>query len=236
MPRKSSTPFTYYSFRFDYETEKQKNDCKDLILRECPKYAIFDEVSDEVGKHHLQGKIGKEMSDEQLRKRFKAALPNYFNKSNYSLAHIMEPENYDSYICKDGNVVINNIFSQEYIDAQVQKRVEKKVAFENKKQKQKSSVPFTQKVAFDFVSENPSEARVIQQSQNLYKVEEKAMVKAHEDLLKFLLKRLGKAAKVFDDNVLQRMYTGVKNYIIQLDENASNFYADRVKNSIDLYR
>lgn len=231
MPTQSSKTFTYYTFRFDYDTVEQVEKVKALILRECPKYAIFDEVSDVVGKQHLQGKIGKCMSCEQIRKRFKAALPDYFVKTNYSIKEIKEEEAYDSYICKDGKVLINNVFTQDYIDSQVKKRVENVAKFEQKTKKI-CVKNFTESVASDFVRDHLYAVQQIQQGQNYFKptdYEKEQLEAAYDLLLSFILKRLGKVAKVFDTNILQRMFNGIKNYIIQLDDESSKNFAKKVK-------
>ena len=45
------------------------------------------------------------------------------------------------------------------------------------------------------------------------------MYDVQKHLLSFILMRLGKTAKVFDAAVLQRMYNGIKNYILHSDSN-----------------
>lgn len=222
---KTNTPFTYYTFRYDNEDSSVFEKIKAYIIREIPKYAVFVEISTEVGKTHIQGKIGKSISHQQLRKHFKAEFPNLFDKSNYSIAPIKDPDNWDSYICKDGSVLCNNVFTQEFIDAQVDKH---KVCVDNHKkkmEKKQSAVSFTQKVFSDFVLEYPLDVRDIQNfahfNLNLSDSEQKCYERATSSLLSYILKRLGKIVKVFDDCVLQRLYNGIKNSIIQLDEGSA---------------
>jgi len=222
---KTKTPFTFYTFRYDNEDTSVFEKIKAYIIREIPKYAVFIEISTEVGKTHIQGKIGKCISHEQLRKHFKSEFPNLFDKSNYSIAPIKDIEQWDSYICKDGNVLCNNVFTQEFIDEQVEKH---KVCVNNHKkkmEKKQSAVSFTQKVFADFLIEFPLDVRDIQYYSHyegtLTEYELKCYDRATSSLLSYILKRLGKVVKVFDDCVLQRLYSGIKNSIIQLDEGSA---------------
>lgn len=238
MPKTSSTPFAYYTFRFDYTDDSMCDKIKNYIIRDYPKYALFLEVSTEVQKKHIQGKIGKALSLVQIRKHLLKEFPNTFNKSNYSLGEIKKPDEYDSYICKDGKVLCNNVFETDYINAQVDKHKKLVIAFENKKQKKESALTFTQKVFNDFVIENPLDVRDIQIGyQTVWKPtesERKRYDNACENLLKYILKRLGKVVKVFDDNILQRMYTGIKNSVLMLDENCLEPVVKSYKNRINL--
>lgn len=234
MPKSSVTPFQYYTFRYDYTSQEEVEKIKDYIMKQIPKYAIFDEVSDVVGKSHIQGKIGKALSGVQLRKHFKAEFPGYFVKSNYSIKEIQDEEKYDSYICKGGVIVCNNVFTDEYIAAQVEKH--KQCVTELKQKKEKIiNIPFTQQVAKDFKRLYPHDVKDIQWTP--YKPsdsDKKRYEDACEKLLGYILKRLGDVAKVFDDNILQRMYNGIKNVFIQEDEECSAFYIKQYKNRINL--
>jgi len=237
MPKHSVTPFTYYTFRFDYDDDMLVDKIKSYVLREIPKYALFLEVSSDVKKKHIQGKLGKAISEEQLRKHFKKEFPNLFVKSNYSIKDIKEPEKYDSYICKDGNVLCNNIFNEQYILDQVALHKEKITEFETKAKKTIAPVTFTEKVFRDFVTQCPHDVTTIQLSYYDYKptdAEKKRNEDACKVLLAYILKRLGKIAKVFDDNVLQRMYNGIKNSIIQLDDKSAEGFVKKLENRIVL--
>lgn len=235
MPKKSNTPFTYYTFRYDYTDDNQLEKIKNYIIRDYPKYAIFKEISSEVGKKHIQGKIGRALSLIQIRKHLLNEFPDVFTRSNYSLSEIKNPDEYDSYICKDGNPLCNNIFEQDYINAQVEKHKTLVVAFEKKKQKQEN-LTFTQKVFNDFKKENQFDFRDIQHGNkyNPTDYEQKCYQTACENLLKFLLKRLGKAVKCFDDNILQRMYTGIKTAILAEDDECIQQHLNNYKNRIQL--
>lgn len=236
MPKHSVTPFTYYTFRYDYTDEQQLDNIMKYIVAQCPKYAIFKEVSDVVGKNHVQGKIGKAMSNGQLRKNLLAEFPNLFNRSNYSCTVIEKPEEYDSYICKQGEAVINNIFTPEYIADAVKLHKDKIAEFTKKETKRSTVLPFTHRVALDFMVEHSIEASIIQKPEykpNDYEL--KVYQKACDDLLLFLLKRLGKIAKCFDDNILQRMYTGIKNYIVTQDAQGTCKQLSIYKGRLDLY-
>lgn len=234
MPKKSNTPFTYYSFRYDYQTDDEIERIKSYIIREIPKYAIFIEISTEVGKKHIQGKLGKCLSEVQLRKHLKEEFPQ-FEKSNYSIAVIKDIEKYDSYICKDGKPLCNNVFTEEYILEQVNKHVNLVQDNIIRKDKIKASIPFTQKVFEEFVKKHSAHVAHIQTYSYLYNptdYERDSYDKSCEFLLGFLLKHLGGVVKVFDDCVLQRMYTGLKNSILQMDESSANkqlkYYSSKI--------
>lgn len=237
MPKKSITPFTYYTFRYDFPNEDMIDKVMNCIKRLFPKYAIFREISDEVEKPHLQGKIGVALSLIQARKNLQADMPGVFVKTNYSLKEITKPEGYDGYIAKHGNVVGCNIdtFTPEFIQEQVDKHKQLKTAFESKKQKKESTTTFTQKVMADFILKFPIETDHIRSP--FYKpndYEKKVYDNACRTLLKFILKRLGDVVKVFDDNVLQRMYTGIKNGILQADEKCCEEVVNMYENRIQL--
>jgi len=235
MPKQSITPFTYYTFRYDYTDDTMVEKIKKYFMRDFPKYALFLEVSQDVNKNHIQGKIGKALSLVQVRKNLLAEFPNVFSKSNYSISDIKKPDEYDSYICKDGNVLCNNVFDDEYILSQKEKHIVLHNAFENKKQKKNATVSFTQKIFQDFCKEYPFDVRDIQcRFYQPTDYEKNVYDKACESLLKFILKRLGDVVKVFDDNVLQRMYNGVKNAILALDDKCSHTLLEHYKNRIQL--
>lgn len=236
MPKKSSTPFTYYTFRYDYDNDQIIEKIKTYIVTNYPKYALFLEVSQEVNKKHIQGKIGVALSAIQLRKQLKKQFPDVFFKTNYSISDINEPEKYDSYICKDGKPLCNNIFTQEYIDEQVKIHSEKVIAFKSKEQKKKV-LNFTQQVLEDFMKEFPLDVNQIRY--HYYDVKPSDYIiqrykESTENLLAYILKRLGRVVKVFDDNILQRMYTGIKNSIITSDDNSSCKLIEQYKNRIVL--
>ena len=235
MPKKTTTPFTYYTFRYDYTDDNVVQKIKQYIINEIPKYALFLEVSQEVGKNHIQGKLGQCISEEQLRKHFKAVFPGVFTKSNYSIKAIKDPESYDSYICKDGKPLCNNVFTPEYIQEQVDKHKVLHTAFVSAKQKKETTLTFTQKVFKDFCAECPLDVTQIQSIYyNPTDYEKKCYDDSCQKLLSFLLKRLGKAVKVFDDNILQRMYNGIKNSIMMIDDDYASLVVQSYKNRIIL--
>lgn len=234
MPKSTTTPFTYYSFRYDYTDDDIVQKIKNYVLREIPKYALFLEVSQDVKKKHIQGKLGKNISEEQLRKHFKKEFPNTFEKSNYSISVIKDPEAYDSYICKEGNVLCNNVFTDDYIDSQKVKHDDLHAKFLVKKEKIQTQT-FTQKVFNDFCKECPQDVKDIQERFHMESDYHKDIYdKACKNLLLFLLKRLGNVVKVFDDVVLQRMYNGLKNSIIYLDAECSQKWLDSYVDRIQL--
>lgn len=235
MPRSSVTPFTYYTFRYDYTDTVIRDKICEYFIREFARYAIFDEVSDKVEKHHIQGKIGKCMSDEQIRKNIRKVFPKVFDKSNYSIAKIKDPDAYDSYICKGGKVLCNNVFTPEYIDAQVEKH---KSIVEDKdvKRCKLSSPTFTQSVFMDFKKDHFNYFNHIRYA-NTYRPDEGEILHyeaACEKLLGYILKRLGNVVKVFDDTVLQRMYTGIKTAILMDGVEENSVLVSQYKKRIQL--
>lgn len=170
-----------------------------------------------------------------MRKNLRADLPNVFEGTNYSISNIDDDIAYNSYIAKEGNLVASNIdtFTPEFIQEQVDKHKQLKTAFESKKQKKESTTTFTQKVMADFILKFPIETDHIRSP--FYKpndYEKKVYDNACRTLLKFILKRLGDVVKVFDDNVLQRMYTGIKNGILQSDDRCCDEVVKMYENRI----
>jgi len=236
MPTISKAPFTYFTFRFDYESEQQLTQLSSWVLANCAKYALFDEVSDVVEKKHIQGKLGIKLGLIQFRKIIKKSLT-FLQGTNYSMAEIKEPDKYDSYICKTGKMWLNNIFDESFILAQVSKHEDLVLEFKNKKQK--APVAFLAKVSAEFLTLYP--ARVILLQTYYWRtahystdLEKDANKIETAFLLAFLLKRLGNAVKAFDNCVLQRLYTGLKNSIVfqnqhELSCDISNKFMDIIQ-------
>ena len=213
MPKASTTPYTEYTFRYDYKDEIDKELTLKWITEFFEGYTIFDEIATKTKKPHLQGKVGKSMSLVQIKKlRLKT-----FEGSNYSIAKIDDKEKYNSYIAKDGNMLINNddTFSAEFIEKSkgVHNEIIEKVG------KKTSTKPFCLVVAEEFERDYKVETDMIRKF-TFTDIQELADHNAHKILLGFIIKRLGKVAKVFDTNTLQKMYNGIKNYIIQGDAEA----------------
>lgn len=232
----------YITFRYDIPLESEENPYNyfDIILKELThtnvlriiqyiqkhfmKYAIAYEISEITKKPHLQGKIYITKDIETVRKNMKKDL-GFFNKSNYSLAPIKDEEKYDSYICKDGKLLINNCFTEDEIITAILKHKEVIV-----KNEEVSKLTFTQRIARDYKIEN--ECGIIKQFSysNACDLE---LNKAHEHLLKYILKRLGKVVKCFDERELQKIYNGVKNSIIYENEDTLErqvqFYSKRIE-------
>lgn len=239
MGRKSQTSFTYYTFRFDVDWQVESillNQLKSYIISEFPKYAIFREISDKTKKPHLQGKIGKALSIEQIRKNLRKQFPNVFTESNYSIADI-KTEGYDSYICKSQNVFCNNIFTDEEIKNfnDVFEEVKQELNSKKKRSKAKS---FLQNVVDQFIEQNLDDVNTIIHytiySYKLTEIELEQMNNSKKRLFKFLMKNLGKSAKIFDTNILQRMYNGILNSLIQSNDNASEVFSNKILENIQL--
>jgi hypothetical protein len=231
---KSETPFTYYAFRFDIDWRIDSpllNQLKSYIISEFPKYSIFQEISDIEKKPHLQGKIGKALSRQQVIKNIKKAFKDTFVGSNYCIAEIKEPEKYDSYFCKSNNIFMNNIFTQSQIDYFNEIYESVKHELENNhgvKIKQSKSKTFLQKVVYEFNQQHYECVEILHHyhvyNWNLTEDEKSKTLSSKITLLKHLMKMLGSNGKVFDTNILQRMYNGIYNSIIQQNEDAANHY------------
>lgn len=208
---------------FEHYDKRQKQ-VINYIEHNFMKYAIAFEISTITKKPHLQGKIFITKDLETVRKNMKKDL-GFLNRSNYSLAIIKEPEKYDSYICKDGNLILNNVFTDEFIKESMEKHKEVIV-----KNQENEKLTFTQRIARDYKIEN--ECGIIKQFSysNACDLE---LNKAHEHLLRYILKRLGKVVKCFDERELQRIYNGVKNSIIYENEDTLErevqFYSKRIE-------
>lgn len=244
MGRKSQTPFTYYTFRFDVDWQVESillNQLKSYIISEFPKYAIFREISDKTKKPHLQGKIGKNLSTDQIRKNLKKQFPNVFSDTNYSIAIIDNPDKYDSYICKSQNVFCNNVFQDSEIEKynQIFEEVKEELnlKYEKSGKRQSKSKTFLENVVSEFCEEHPTDVERIHHY-TIYipsmDIEIEQFRDSKKILFRFLLKRLGKLSKVFDVNILQRMYNGILNSVIHLNEHACDHHADRIMDSIQL--
>lgn len=235
MPKKSTTPYTLYTFRYDFKCDILVDKISKFIVRSYPLYAIFKEISDVVQKPHIQGKIGVALSLVQLRKQFKAEFPGVFEASNYSISLVEKPDEYDKYIAKEGNKLCCNDtrFTEEFIQEQVASHKTLKTAFESKKQKLEGAKTFTEKVSDDFIKLFPIDCDNIRFPFYKPTDSEKSLYDTScEKLLKYILKRLGNISKVFDDNILQRMYNGVKNAILQADDRCSQGVLEMYKNRI----
>jgi hypothetical protein len=119
------------------------------------------------------------------------------------------------------------------------KNLEQNILVQNKKHSQNKKnlrrKTFLQKVVDEFIKEYPDETIYIQRE--FYKpndYEKKLYTDACEELLNFLLLKLASNAKMFDDNILQRMYNGIKNSIILLEPNNVGYFGKKYKNVIQL--
>lgn len=104
----------YFTFRYDYEDEKFLDILAPFMKLVFRKYAIFKEIADKTGKPHIQGLVIPFKSDSQTRRDLLARFPGFFRKSNYSFVPV-KTDGYELYVCKQGNVWINNIWTDEEI-------------------------------------------------------------------------------------------------------------------------
>lgn len=143
-----SSPVKWYTFRYDYTDEELLEKVGLFIKQNCRKYVIFKEIATETGKPHVQGKLIPIKSVETFRRGLQDKFKNVFVKSNYSIV-MVKKEDYDKYICKEKNVWINNVWSQEEIENNYTEywKVNNKIASKIKKEKVKSwSEELTQEI------------------------------------------------------------------------------------------
>lgn len=222
----------FNTFRFDYETEEQKIKALEYIKNNFMKYCIADEIADKTKKLHLQGKVLLKKSIETERRNMKKQLP-FLNTSNYSFAKIKDKDEYDSYICKSGNLPLNNCFDEKFVLDAVEKHRILKEAFDEKTKLKKirdKQLTFTQELTRDFQKDHPNLCEnLINYS---YSHDEELIYETKMNLLKYILKRLGSLSKVFDKIILQRLYNGVKFGILKDNDKvlkrATKFFAEEL--------
>lgn len=227
-----------YTFRLDIEWRENEANYESIFLNQLnsyikaniSKYALFCEISKKTSKPHIQGIICSKNKVEMIRKRFKDIWPNKFVKPFYSIVPVKDEEKYLSYISKDGVAWLNNFVSQDEIDA-----FNEKYAGIDMKEK---SITFTMKVLKDFRNECEHEYNIIRHfSYYNFKLEDQdreLLYHAREDLLSFILKKLGAIAKVFDQQILQRIYNGILNGIICEDNNTHERHKQHWVKNLDL--
>ena len=220
----------YYTFRLDINFDDNKlTQLQDYIKSNFPKYALFNEIGDETKKPHIQGKIGSTSCLQTLRNKFKKTFPTLFVGTLYSITYIKDKDKYDSYICKQDNIWINNIFSQDDIN-----NFNKNYEY---KEKVKATT-FTQKVFKDFVIEYEHDYNILKQlsyyNYKLSEQEKEMLINSKKQLLEYILKRLGSLTQVFDSHILQKMYNGILNSILQDDKQSQKRQMEYWANVIQL--
>lgn len=211
----------YYTFRVDIKWQTSEEDqlvmvrLADYIKANFSKYCIFKEIADITKKEHLQGQVGCKWSKTKARDLLiKSAYKKYFHDDKYSLTFIKDYNKYTSYCCKQADVWINNILTEEEI-------IEINKKYENKPQKVKVTT-FTQKIFKEF-SQRENDIRILQGLYYLYNLtdkEKESLQTSKDNLLEFILFKLGEIVQVFDERSLLKIYNGVLNSILQHD-NAS---------------
>jgi len=211
----------YLTFRFDYEGHEHKLIAiLDFIKSNCSSYAIFDEIAEKTKKKHIQGKIIPVKSMERFRVKLKEAFVGVFHKSNYSIAKV-EKEYYDAYICKDGNVVINNIWSEFEIKELQAQHIPKEEFIQQCKEKKKLQT-WSQKVAEemelaipDVISKYIEMIQFERLSNEDFSCLEFTQFKiAKESMLEFMLDRMGTAVKTLTSNVINGLFYGIANHFL----------------------
>jgi hypothetical protein len=227
----------FYTFRLDCDYNKEDillEQLELLIKANLPKYCIFKEISSKTKKPHLQGIIGSKLkSNVSVAKIFKQVYPDRFTGTNYSIVKVKDIEQYQSYISKDGNIFINNYLSQESIDNYNANYKDIKTNYTIK-----DSRTFTQKVHSYFVEKHESECITLRHfyhyDYNMTESEKARQRQAKYKLIQFILNHLGDVVKVFDKNILQRIYNGILNKIILDDNKCQEKYVAHWANQLEL--
>jgi hypothetical protein len=225
----------YYTFRIDcdYQTEDIFLEQLELLIKaNIPKYCIFKEISSKTKKPHLQGIIGTKLkSNVSVAKIFKNVYPDRFKGTKYSLSPVKDIEHYQSYISKDGNIFMNNYLTQETIDNY-------NANYKDVKITKPVTKTFTQKVCAKFIEYNEPECNTLRHYYyNDYKltdIEKARQKRAKYKLVQFILNELGDVVKVFDKNILQRIYFGIHNKIILDDNKCQEKYVEHWASQLDI--
>jgi len=240
----------FLTFRFDYEEHKEKvPEILKFIEHNCKKYIIFDEVAKLTGKLHLQGKVQCKKSPGQFRKDLKARFVfldpklncsvSIFHKANYSFAPITNSKHYDLYIAKDGNVRINNIWSQDKIDKLKSQYLPEEEWIKKQKEKNKT-LTWSQRIAQEMKEKIPD---VIDKYIELNQFEtlsgEAFACDQFNDykackllLLEFILERLGDAVKSLSSGVLNSLFYGIINSFM-MKSSAKKEWVKKIAKKLD---
>jgi len=211
----------YLTFRFDYEEhESILPAILDFIKANCSSYVIFDEIAEKTKKKHIQGKIIPVKSMETFRRKLQESFVNVFIKSNYSIAKVNK-EYYDSYICKDGHVVINNIWTEDEIKELQSKHVPKQEFIAQCKEKKKLQT-WSQKVAEEMEIEIPDAIdkyiKLLQfeslGTDNYSGYQFEQFTDAKNRMLEFMLDRMGTAVKTLSSSIINGLFYGITNYFL----------------------
>lgn len=232
----------FYTFRFDYEGHEAKLPVLlDYIKFNCSKYVIFNEVAKETKKLHYQGKIMPTKSINTFRRNLLKGFP-MFKRSNYSIAPIRK-EGYDLYICKDGDVVINNVWTADEINDRQQQFNETADGFAAEaKKKAKPLETWSQRVAKEMEDKIPN---VIQTYMNLIVFEElgiheftanefQTFKNAKLNMLEFMLDRMGNAVKTLSKSIINSLFYGVTNHFL-MKSNHRKEWVFKIYNKLDSF-
>jgi len=209
----------YYTFRVDMswntvpEHQEVMIHLASYIKANFSHYCIFKEIADITKKEHLQGHVGCKWSKTKARELFtKSIYKKYFHDDKYSLTHIKDYDKYVSYCCKQGDVWINNILTQEEIN-----EINKK--YENKREKVRATT-FTQKCLKEYILRE-NDIKLLHSLYYQYGLtddEKNLFISEKKKLLGFILSKLGNLVQPFDRGSLHKIYNGILNSILQHDK------------------
>lgn len=187
----------YFTFRYDYQDEKFLEPLETFLKVNLRKYAIFKEVADETGKLHVQGVAIPFKSASQFRRDLQSRFPNVFCKSNYSFAPVNKDESYPLYICKQGNVWINNMWTEEEILSNKTKYWKNN---KNLLPKAKSNkvITWSQQLTIDIAKKHPD----VQWSYDVYSI---------QILIDETLTAMGKTSKKLSGRIVKELVLGQLN-------------------------
>lgn len=182
-----------------------------------------------------------------LRQQFLKKFDCYKGNKSYSLESIKkELENNQRYLCKGEKEGEHNILWSIYTDSEIQKFHNdywQQNASQNysKKDKEKTNTSWSQKVKLEFNIIHEQYVNTIIHYHSDYQPSDYLKTQyeeARRQLFNFILKCLGKSAKLLDEQIIRKLYNGIMNQYIQQDAKASetfgNYFFTKVDNQFGL--
>lgn len=177
-----------------------------------------------------------------FRQQFLKKFDCYKGNKSYSIEQIKkELDNNVRYLCKGEKKGDHNVLWSKYTDKEI-------IEFHNKyweqnesqnyskKDKKISTETWSQKVLKEFKNDYPGICLKIWSYHCEYKpndYERECYDECRLELFEFLMSRLGKSAKILDDTIIHKLYTGIMNSIIQEDVNASKMFNKKYFQKLD---
>lgn len=215
---------SYYHFRVHLIDNLDLDKLVGFIKSNATVLIIVKEMGE---RAHIHCMLIPVQSASTFSRLFLKKFPMCKGNGSYSFVEARDTEHLKAYCCKgEKNIPPEVIFSSN-IDVDFYHKKYWEVNAElltkvvaRKDKKSKTSLPWLQEVRLGFIQEhpdcytelgNPYESRW---KSDRGDAEKKKYEDAGKALLKYIYKKLGKAVKVLDDNVVTRMYRGIENCAI----------------------